>query len=230
MSELLSVRDVSLTIGGVDILRGIDLVVEQEEAVGIIGPNGAGKTSLFNVVTGFMRCTGGEVVFDGRSLAGVPPHRVPRLGLVRTFQNVGGFGDLTVAANLELASRGRDAAATADAVELLGLAPFLKTRVTSCSLATRKLVGIALAVVQRPRLLFLDEPLAGLDSDDRDHVVEMVRRVHATGVTVCLIEHDIPRTRALVGRLIVLDAGTKVADGHPDEIAARGDLAKAYLL
>lgn len=226
---VLGLRDITVQIGGVDILQEIHLDVSAGECVGIIGPNGAGKTTLFNVATGYLRPTSGAVLLDGRRVDGTRPHHIARLGLVRTFQNVGGFGDLTVRQNLVLATRGRGQERIDRVGVLLGLDADWSRMVKDCSLATRKLVGIAVAIVRDPRVLLLDEPLAGLATEDRDHVVEMVRRVHLSGTTICLIEHDIRRTRALVDRLLVLDAGRAVAEGTPSELAARPDLAEAYL-
>ncbi len=228
-SALLELRGVSVSGGGVQILADVDLGVHDDEVVGVIGPNGAGKTTLFNTVTGFLRPTSGEVDWLGEPITRLPAHRIARRGLVRTFQNVGGFADLTVERNLLLATRGRDRDVLREVRDLLELEPYWNTPVGDCSLATRKLVGIAVAVVRRPRLLLLDEPLAGLDRTDRDHVVEMVRKVHAEGVAICLIEHDIARTRQLADRLVVLDTGRKVADGHPDEVLGRPELAETYL-
>lgn len=228
-APVLELRDVSLAIGGVHILTDISIAIEQGSCLGIIGPNGAGKTTLFNIASGFMKPTAGEVRLDDQPITGVAPHKVTRRGLVRTFQNVGGFGELTVRENLELATRGRDADAVEKVSELLGLRDDWNVLVKDCSLASRKLVGIGVAVVRRPRVLLLDEPLAGLATDDRDHVVQMIKRVHADGTTLALIEHDIARTRALVDRLVVLDAGEKVADGSPQELAQRSDVMEAYL-
>ncbi|MCW2793526.1 MAG: amino acid/amide transporter ATP-binding protein 1, family [Nocardioides sp.] len=228
-TPVLELRDVSVRIGGVQILSDVDMVVGEGECVGVIGPNGAGKTTLFNVTSGFMRPTTGTVLLGGSRIDGVRPHRVARLGMVRTFQNVGGFGDLTVRQNLVLATRGRHEGRIEQAGALLSLDGSWDIAVKDCSLATRKLVGIAVAIVREPRVLLLDEPLAGLATEDRDHVVEMIRRVHTEGTTICLIEHDIRRTRALVDRLLVLDAGRKVAEGSPEELGARNDLVEAYL-
>lgn len=226
---MLSVRQVTKEFGGIRAVDACSFEVERASITGLIGPNGAGKTTLFNTVTGFLRPTSGEVDWLGEPITRLPAHRIARRGLVRTFQNVGGFADLTVERNLLLATRGRDRDVLREVRDLLELEPYWNTPVGDCSLATRKLVGIAVAVVRRPRLLLLDEPLAGLDRTDRDHVVEMVRKVHAEGVAICLIEHDIARTRQLADRLVVLDTGRKVADGHPDEVLGRPELAETYL-
>ncbi|WGX96075.1 ABC transporter ATP-binding protein [Nocardioides sp. L-11A] len=226
---VLEVNDVTVRLGGVEVLADIDLAVARGDCVGIIGPNGAGKTTLFNVISGFMPPTQGEVRLQGRRIDGVKPHRIARRGLVRTFQNVGGFGDLSVEQNLLLATRGKAPDQVERVREMLGLADSWRMLVKDCSLASRKLVGIAIAVVRAPSVLLLDEPLAGLATEDRDHVVEMIRRVHAAGTTICLIEHDIGRTRALSDRLVVLDAGRKVAEGATAELASRTDLVEAYL-
>ncbi|MBI2245484.1 MAG: ATP-binding cassette domain-containing protein [Nocardioides sp.] len=229
VEPVLELHGITVRLGGVEVLADIDLTVRRGDCVGIIGPNGAGKTTLFNVASGFMPTTEGDVRLQGRPINGVKPHRIARRGLVRTFQNVGGFGDLSVADNMELATRGRAPDRVARVGAMLGLTDSWQTLVKDCSLATRKLVGIAIAVVREPTVLLLDEPLAGLATEDRDHVVEMIRRVHAAGTTICLIEHDIGRTRALVDRLVVLDAGRKIAEATPDELAARPDIVEDYL-
>ncbi|WP_103380704.1 ABC transporter ATP-binding protein [Pseudonocardia dioxanivorans] len=226
---LLDVDDVSCVLGGVRALSEVTMHIAPGELVGIIGPNGAGKTTLFNVVTGFVAATSGEVRWGGAPLRGGRAHRVARSGLVRTFQNVGGFTGLTVAENLELATRGRDGAAVRRVEDLLHLADVRDTLVEDCSLATRKLVGIAMALVRTPRLLLLDEPLAGLDDTDRDRVTSLIEQVHDSGVTVCMVEHDIGRTLRLADRIVVLDAGRLVATGTPADLARDDVLARNYL-
>jgi branched-chain amino acid transport system ATP-binding protein len=228
-APLLDVDDVSCVLGGVRALSEVTMRIAPGELLAIVGPNGAGKTTLFNVVTGFVQATSGEVRWEGVPLRGRRAHHVARSGLVRTFQNVGGFTGLTVAENLELASRGRDAPATARVEELLHLGDVRDRLVEDCGLATRKLVGIAMALVRSPRLLLLDEPLAGLDDADRDRVTALIRQVHDSGVTVCMVEHDIGRTVALADRIVVLDAGRLVASGAPEQLARDAVLAGTYL-
>lgn len=230
MSDLLlDVHGMSLAAGGVQILRGVDFRVAEGEMVGILGPNGAGKTTLLNAITGFIKPQRGTASFLGRSIAGLRPQCITRRGLVRTFQNAGGFSDLTVEENLLLATRGHKDDFYDGIVRRLSLGDVLNVRVAEATLATRKLVGIALAVLNHPRVLLLDEPLSGLDPQDRDAVVDVIERVHADGVSIAMVEHDIGRTLALVHRLVVLDVGKQVADGTPADLSDDPALANVYM-
>lgn len=227
---LLQVENLSCTIGGVVAVSDLELEVFEHSKVGIIGPNGAGKTTFFNTVSGFIRADrGSKILWCGREIVGMRPHKIANAGLMRTFQNSGGFPAMTVYENLLVACRGRDESSARSVAERLEIGGELDKKVEDCSLATRKLVGIALAVVCRPRLLMLDEPLAGLDLMDRNAVVEVIKAVHADGVTIVLIEHDIERTLTLVDQLVVLDAGRKIAEGTPQELEFRSELASVYL-
>lgn len=228
-TTLLDVKGLCCTIGGVRALHQVDLEVDEGSITGIVGPNGAGKTTLFNAISGFCTYQTGDVTWQGSSIRGWKAHRVAATGLLRTFQNVSGFSDLTVEQNVTLACRGKDPDHMKRICRLLDLDRDFDRAVESCSLATRKLVGIAMAAVRRPRLLMLDEPMSGLDLEDRDAVIDVVKLVHNEGVTVLLIEHDIERAMALVDHLAILDLGEKVAEGTPESLAGRPELHNAYL-
>jgi branched-chain amino acid transport system ATP-binding protein len=227
--HLLEVRGVSCTLGGVRAVDDVSVGIAEGSISGVLGPNGAGKTTLFNTITRFARIDRGEVLWDGTPIQRWRPSKVANSGLTRTFQNAGGFGDMTVRENLALAGRRNESADIDWISALLGLGPDLDRRVESCSLATRKLVGIAMAMVRRPRMLLLDEPLAGLDLEDRDSVVESIRLVHQQGVTILLIEHDVDRVLALADQIIILDVGAKVADGAPHELMGMPELRDVYM-
>ena len=229
MTSLLEVRDVTCTLGGVKAVDDVSMSVAEGGISGIIGPNGAGKTTLFNTITRFVPIDTGEVLWDGTPIRRWRPSKVANSGLARTFQNAGGFGSMTVRDNLTLAARSQDNADIAWISGLLGLDGTMDRSVDGCSLATRKLVGIAMTMVRRPRMLLLDEPLAGLDLDDRESVVEAIKLVHQQGVTILLIEHDVDRVLALADRVVILDVGAKVADGTPDELAGRTELRDVYM-
>ena len=226
---LLELHEVTCTIGGVRAVDGVDLAVDEGQIVGIAGPNGAGKTSLFNAITGFIPYQVGDVRWAGRSVRGWKPHRIANSGLMRTFQNAGGFAEMTVRQNLAVSARRWDGPGIEEIADALMLAEHMDRKVGDCSLATRKLVGLAIAAVRRPRLLLLDEPLAGLDDLERDAAVNTIRLVHRGGVTVLLIEHDVDRMLALVDRLVILDLGAKVAEGTPAELADDPALRDVYL-
>lgn len=229
MGALLELEGVTCTLGGVRAVDDVSLSVVEGNITGIVGPNGAGKTTLFNAVTGFVPYSDGDVRWAGTSVRGWAPHKIANTGLTRTFQNFGGYGSMTVEENVAVAARrwGGDAATTV--CDLLGLTPHLVRKVDDCGLATRKLVGIAMAAVRDPRMLLLDEPLAGLDVHERDGVVAMIRLVHAEGVTIVLIEHDVSRVLQLADHVAILDTGAKVADGTPAELSGMPELLNVYL-
>lgn len=233
MSEseaILELQSVSCTIGGVRAVIDVSLDVRTDEIVGVIGPNGAGKTTLFNVVTGFLPPdAGGEIKWLGESIVKRKPQQIALSGLTRTFQEGGGFSELTVYENLMLASRGKAPDRLDQIVADLKLGRFVYQKLADCSLATRKVVGIGMGIVRFPKLLLLDEPLAGLDVFDRDSVMHVIREVHQQGVSLVVIEHDIPRTLELVDRLVVLETGSIRAIDTPSKLRARPELLEVYL-
>jgi branched-chain amino acid transport system ATP-binding protein len=229
VNGILEVRGVSCHMSGVRALDDVSLSVTEGSILGIVGPNGAGKTTLFNVITGFVTYQTGDVLWNGASLKRMKPHQIANGGLVRTFQNAGGIADLTVRENLLVAARSRGEAQVPQTADLLNLNGSLDTLVRDCSLATRKLVGIGMGIVRWPRMLMLDEPLAGLDTDDRQAVAEVVAKVNKQGVTVVLVEHDVDRVLALSDSVVVLDVGRAVATGSPAELAGQAELRNVYL-
>jgi branched-chain amino acid transport system ATP-binding protein len=228
-ATMLEVNRLVCTIGGVRAVDGVDLTVREGGLSGIVGPNGAGKTTLFNAITGFVPSQSGDVLWRGRSIRGWKPHRIANDGLARTFQNAGGLAGMTVLENITLAARRSHSGGIDEVCELLSLDQDRGKQLEDCSLATRKLVGIAMAVVRKPTLLLLDEPLSGLDLDERDAVVETIKRVNAQGVAILMIEHDIDRTLALVDHISILDLGQVVAHGAPSELSGKPELHDVYL-
>ena len=220
-------------------LNGVDAAVEKGEILGVIGPNGAGKTTLLNCISGVYRPDAGEIRWQGESIKGMRPHRVARLGIGRTFQIVKPFGSMTVRENAAVGSlfgsgearRGpKEAFADADRVlDLVGLRSKADLEVTSLTIPDRKRLEVARAVATQPKLLLLDEVMAGLNSVEVDEALEMVRAVHATGVTVVLIEHVM---RVIVGvctRAVVLDFGQVLAEGEPEVVLRDERVIQAYL-
>jgi branched-chain amino acid transport system ATP-binding protein len=224
VAPLLRVRHLSVSLGGVRAVQDFDIDIEPGDSVAMFGPNGAGKTTVFNAITRFVRCSrDSSIEWRGQRVEKSKPFQLARSGLVRTFQNTAGVGDLNVVSNLLAASRGRD-----DVVEeiigILGLESVQGVELATCSLATRKLVSIGMALVCSPELLLLDEPLAGLDPQDRGGVMSALQRVHASGVAIFLIEHDIGRAIDFCSRVVVLDNGKKVFDDVSDAARKRGVL------
>jgi branched-chain amino acid transport system ATP-binding protein len=226
---LLEVTGLRCSIGGVQALNGAEISVPEGALHGIVGPNGAGKTTLFNAITGFVRAQEGEVLWCGRSIRTTRSYKIANRGLVRTFQNAGGLAGMTVRENIVTAARKWSGPEIDEVVDRLGIGADQAKRLEDCSLATRKLVGIAMAVVRRPKLLLLDEPLSGLDVEERDSVVEMIQGVNQTGVAILLIEHDVDRTLAMVDHLSILDLGEVIAAGTPADLRGKSELNDVYL-
>jgi branched-chain amino acid transport system ATP-binding protein len=238
-TTLLELKGVTKRFGGVAALNGVSTAVTEGEILGIIGPNGAGKTTLLNCVSGVYKPDVGDILWRGSSIKGMRPHRVARLGIGRTFQIVKPFGSMTVRENAAVgalfgsgeARRGlNEAFKDADKVlELVGLRSKADLEVTSLTIPDRKRLEVARAVATQPKLLLLDEVMAGLNSVEVDEALEMVRAVHATGVTVVLIEHVM---RVIVGvctRAVVLDFGQVLAEGEPEVVLRDERVIQAYL-
>ena len=233
MLPLLSVKGVTKSFGGLTAVDDVSFDVEAGEIVVIIGPNGAGKTTLFNLISGFVPPDEGEVVFEGARLAGYAPPRIAGLGLVRSFQIMQVFPDMSVrdvvtaAALLRLPMN----AAVAYADEVLadvGLAHKAEAKPPSLSLQDRKLLEIAKCIATRPKLLLLDEVMAGLTLGEARTPLALIRRMREEGLTFVLVEHVMPIVMDIADRIIVLSFGRKVAEGSPEEIVNDQAVRDAY--
>jgi branched-chain amino acid transport system ATP-binding protein len=236
---LLSLRGVTKRFGGVAALTEVSFDVRRDEILGVIGPNGAGKTTLLNCISGMHRVDAGEIQLEGRSLRGLPPHRVARLGIGRTFQVVKPFASMTVVENAAVGAlfgssearlpTRRAFAYAEEVLALVGLAPKRSLPVVSLTVPDRKRLEVARALCTKPRLLLLDEVMAGLNAVEVDEALEMVRAVRGSGVTIVLIEHVM---RVIVGvcqRVIVLHLGRHLAEGSPREVLNDERVIEAYL-
>ena len=232
---MLTLESVTKRFGGLTAVRAVSLEVRRGDLLGIIGPNGAGKTTLFNVIAGYYRPEEGRIVFEGREVTGLPAHAISRLGLTRTFQIVKPFGNLSVADNVMIGAltrlpRVRDARVEAERViALCGLGPHAAARARALPIGLRKRLEVARALATRPRLLLLDEVMAGLNPSELTGIIDLVRRVHAEGVTLIVIEHVMAAMMRLAQRIVMLHHGETIAEGTPEAIAHDRRVIDAYL-
>jgi branched-chain amino acid transport system ATP-binding protein len=220
------VEDVSVAYGGVRALSGVSLSVGEGELVGLIGPNGAGKTTLVDAITGFTRFRG-SISLDGRDLGRLSAHERARLGLTRTWQSTDLFEDLDVRENLSVAAGGEEG--VGDALALVGLEWAASAMPDELSEGQRKLVGVARALVARPRLLCLDEPAAGLDTRESDELGRRLRELADHGQSILLIDHDMGLVLGICDRVVVLEFGLLIADGPPATLRDDPQVIAAYL-
>lgn len=234
---LLELERVTRRFGGVAALTAVSFEVDEGEVVGLIGPNGAGKTTLLNCISGVNPPDQGTIRFDGRIISGLPPHRIAALGIGRTFQVVKPFTSMTVRENAAVgalfgASRlppARAFAAADEVLELVGLADRRDMPVGTLTVPDRKRLEVARALATRPRLLLLDEVMAGLTPVEVDQALELVRTVHASGVTMLVIEHVMRVVVGVCQRVVVLSSGRTLAEGSPAQVLADPRVVEAYL-
>jgi branched-chain amino acid transport system ATP-binding protein len=234
-AALLTLERVTKRFGGLTAVGEVSLQVRPGDLLGIIGPNGAGKTTLFHLISGYFRPDEGRVVFDGHDVTGQPAHAISRLGLTRTFQIVKPFGNLSVLDNVMIGALTRRATireARADAervIGICGLGPHAGARARALPLALRKRLEVARALATQPRLLLLDEVMASLNPTELAAMVDLIRRLHAGGLTLIVIEHIMAAMMRLAQRIVMLHHGEKIAEGTPREITSDRRVIDAYL-
>ena len=234
-AALLEARALTKRFGGVIANRDISFRVAPGELVGIIGPNGAGKSTLFDLLTGFVEPDTGSVLLDGRPIRGRRPDEIARLGVGRTFQKLKPFGQMTVADNVMVgafqhtADPARARAQALEALERVGLADKAEAHARVLSTGQRKRLELARALATEPRLLLLDEVTGGVDQRTIPELVRLVREVHAGGVTVLVIEHNMRVITAVARRIVALHLGEVIADGAPEVVARDPRVVEAYL-
>ncbi len=250
-APLVAVRDVSVRFGGIVALDRVSFSIRAGELLGLIGPNGAGKTTLFNCFSRLYTPKEGDIVFDGRSILSLPPHRMAAIGIGRTFQNLALFRTMSVLDNIRVGShrlggsdflsnalrlpwtgreerRLRDVAA--DLIEFLDLAEVAQRRVSDLPFGVQKRVELARALASQPQLLLLDEPAGGLNHGEIEELGRLIRRIRdERRVTVLLVEHHMSLVMSICDRVVALDFGKKIAEGTPAEVQRNEDVILAYL-
>jgi branched-chain amino acid transport system ATP-binding protein len=236
--SLLGVRDVSVRFGGQMALEDVSIDVEPGHITGLIGPNGAGKTTLFNVITGLQSPSHGRVTFNGIEITGSAPHDRAQRGIARTFQRLELFGSLTARENLQVAAEiprrwGSDDESAMDRVEaamqLIGMQDFANRRADQLTTGQARLTELGRALVTKPKLLMLDEPASGLDTEETQTFAELILGLARNGTAVLLVEHDMQLVMRVCAHLFVLDFGRIIADGAPDDVRNDRGVIVAYL-
>jgi branched-chain amino acid transport system ATP-binding protein len=245
MSAILRTEKLSKFFGGLRALHNVDLEVREHEILGMIGPNGAGKTTFFNTVCGVYSPNEGRVFLEGKEITGMPTHRIARLGIGRTFQIVKPFLNLSVERNI-LAALGKERMEGLSPallgigleknreevrrlLHLVGIEGSIAQPARTLTLGHQKRMEIARALALKPRLLMLDEPFAGLSQEEIRPLVQVIKKLRGEGLTILLIEHNVPFVMEVCDRLVVLNFGEKLCEGTPQEVRADKRVIEAYL-
>lgn len=235
MADILEVKNLTKRFEGLVALSNVSLNVREGEILGLIGPNGAGKTTLFNCITGFHSPDEGSVIFEGEDVTNLVPHIIAKKGIARTFQVVRAFHSMSVLDSVTTGAlcKARDVKeAKRIAMEVLEFTGLMKKRnipAHSLTIVDRKRLGLASALATKPRLLLLDEVVAGLNPVEIDEIVGLLRRIRESGITLFVVEHVMRLIMSIADRIIVLHHGEKIAEGKPKEVAEDRKVIEAYL-
>ena len=248
MGSILEVRRLTKRFGGLTAVAGLDFDLREGEILGVIGPNGAGKTTTFNIIAGTYHADEGEIRFAGQPILGLPPHRIARLGIMRTFQHNRPFSGMPVLENVMVGAHTRFSSGFArliigggkleeqrqrrraeELVEFVGLAGLRDADVGTLSFGQGRLLEIARALAGEPRVILFDEPAAGLTPAELDRLAGIIRGIAQRGIAVLLIEHDMRFLLPLASRVVVLNFGARIAEGTPQEVRSQPAVMEAYL-
>lgn len=234
-NNVLETRDLTMKFGGLTAVDQLSLYVTEGEAVGLIGPNGAGKTTAFNMISGAYKPTAGQVIFQGEDITPLPASEVCKKGIGRTFQVVKPFGGMTVLENVMVGGfvhtnkTAESRKIAEDVLRLVEMDKIANRKAKDLTLPQRKRLEIAKALATGPKLILLDEVLAGLNPTEIEEAILLIRQINATGVSVLMIEHVLQATMAICSRIYVLDYGKLIANGTPKEVTSNPNVIKAYL-
>ena len=235
MAEALAVRNLSRRFGGLRAVQDLSFSVNEGETLALIGPNGAGKTTSFNLITGYYRPDGGSVCAFGRELVGLRPHDICAHGLARTFQVARPFGKMTVLANVMTGALLRDhklevaRQKAGEVIDFVGLTAKQHAPARDLTTIDQRRLELARALATQPRLLLLDEVMAGLNPAEIDQAVGLVGKLAQRGLTIVIVEHVMRAIMAVASHIVVLDHGQKIAEGNPREVVANQEVIRAYL-
>ncbi len=235
--RMLAGTKLSKRFGGIQALDDVSVNIDEGDILGLVGPNGSGKSTLINVLSGYHQADSGSALFGGVDLLGLEPHEIAASGVARTYQIPRPFSSMTVLENVALSfmfGRNRHSldearSATAGWLEFTGLSDVAAEPIDQLTLHQLKFLELARALATEPKLLLLDEVLAGLNPTEIEESIDMIRRIHSRGITLVIVEHVIRVVTALSTRIIVLDQGRVIAVGQPDEVMREPDVVKAYL-
>jgi branched-chain amino acid transport system ATP-binding protein len=248
--HLLELKGLTKYFGGLGAVQDIDLGLKQGEIMGLIGPNGAGKTTVFNLVSGVLKPTGGSILFQGEDITGLRPNQIAHRGLVRTFQANTLFPEFTVMDNVVLGCHLRTGMGfvedlfnissarrkrtqiyekAMEAIAFVGLNDHRLETAKNLAHGHQRALGIGIAIVAEPKLLLLDEPVSGMNIEEKKAMTELINSIRERGITVFLVEHDMRTVMGLCDRIAVLNFGKKIAQGTPEEIQKNEEVVESYL-
>jgi len=248
--SLLTLDNVTIRFGGLTAVDTVNLEIKQGEILALIGPNGAGKSTVFNLITSIYQPTEGTISLAGKPLVGIPTHKIAEMGITRTFQTIRLFSELSVLDNVKIGAHCRGKAGlfqaftrlpgmkreeaeleekAIKALEFLDLAAKCDEMAKNLSYGEQRRLEIARALVSKPKLLLLDEPAAGMNPQEKIILMEMIRRIRDTGITIFLVEHDMKLVMGISERIAVLDYGKMIAEGTPLEVRSNNAVIEAYL-